>query len=195
MNNTHSEDNLIIVTGLPRSGTSLVMQILCNIGVPILYDNLKPADEHNPYGYYECEKVRSIPTSKNWEWLKSYPGYAVKIISPILINIPIEFPCKVILITRKIEEVITSQERMVNNRKSKFEREYLKKIYLKHISLLKNKLKENPWVKMMEICFRELLYSPSPILQQLSLFLGVKINIEEVSKVIDPALYRVRCKE
>ncbi|MCX8064334.1 MAG: sulfotransferase [Candidatus Hydrogenedentes bacterium] len=192
MNNIFLGNDLIIVTGLPRSGTSLIMQILKRIGVPILYENSKVPDEHNPHGYYEYERVKEIPVSNNWEWLKDYRGYAVKIISPILISIPIDFPCRIIVTSRAIEEVIISQEKMIGTPKLSSEKEYLKSIYKKHMTILRKKIEKNPWVKTIEVNYNELIFYPYQNLEKLSSFLKIKINIEEVSKIIDPTLYRVR---
>mgnify|MGYP001063076633 CR=1 FL=1 len=193
MSNNLDEKEIIIVTGLPRSGTSLIMQVLQKIGVPILYDNSKPPDEHNPLGYFEYEYVKEIPQTSNWKWLKEYQGFGIKIISPILINIPIDFPCKIILAVRNIDEVINSQEKMSGVRKSFYAKEHLKKVYTRHLRLLKEKLQCNKYVKMIEINYNELLSDPPNILKRLSSFLGKEINIAEVSNVIDYYLYRTRC--
>ncbi len=183
---------LIIVTGLPRSGTSLMMQILQKVGVPILYDNSKAPDKHNPYGYYEYERVKSIPKSNDWEWLKNYAGYAVKIISPILINIPIKFSCKVILMLRNFEEIIASQEKVSGVEKSSNEKKHIVVLYGKHISLIKNKFQSSLYVKMIEVNYNELVSSPHFTLEELSNFLEIPIDIPNVAKVVDPNLYRTR---
>lgn len=189
---TTNVKELVIVTGLPRSGTSLMMQILQKVGVPLLYDNSKVPDEHNPYGYYECERVKNIPKSNDWEWLKNYAGYAVKIISPILVNIPIEFPCKMILMVRNLEEVIASQEKVSGREKTSYERKHFVVLYGKHISSIRNKFQSSSYVKMMEVNYNELISSPHLILERLSNFLEIPIDVPNIAKVVDSNLYRTK---
>jgi hypothetical protein len=101
------KDPVIIVSGLPRSGTSLMMQMLDAGGIPIFTDNKRSADESNPKGYYEHEKVKTIRKDK--KWLSDASGKAVKIISHLLYHLPGKYNYKIIFMLRELSEVVQEQ--------------------------------------------------------------------------------------
>ena len=107
-------ESLIVVTGLPRSGTSMLMQMLAAGGVAVLSDELRTADEDNPRGYLEFEPVKNL--LKDSHWLFEARGKAIKIIAPLLSALPPGLPCRVILCERDLDEVLDSQERMLLRR-------------------------------------------------------------------------------
>ena len=109
-----SRNRLIVVTGLPRSGTSMLMQMLAAGGVGVLSDGLRAADEDNPRGYLEFEPVKNL--LKDSKWLFEARGKAVKIVAPLLAALPPGLPCRVILCERDLDEVLDSQERMLARR-------------------------------------------------------------------------------
>ena len=105
------EESLIVVTGLPRSGTSVLMQMLAAGGLDILSDGLRHADEDNPRGYLEFEPVKKL--LKDSTWLFEARGRAIKIVAPLLAALPAGLPCRVILSERDLDEVLDSQQRML----------------------------------------------------------------------------------
>ncbi len=105
------KDPIIVVSGLPRSGTSLMMQMLDKGGIPIFSDNTRAADESNPKGYYEHEAVKRLARDK--KWLPQATGKAVKIISHLLPHLPAKYNYKVICMLRDLSEVVRSQHKML----------------------------------------------------------------------------------
>lgn len=100
-----------IASGLPRSGTSLVMQMLRAGGMTLLTDRVRPPDEDNPRGYYEFEPVKQ--TASDPAWLKAAQGKAVKMVFRLLVDLPPDYAYRVVLMTRKLEEVLASQRVML----------------------------------------------------------------------------------
>src|SRR6516225_5664390 len=93
-------DAIIIVSGLPRSGTSLMMQMLDNGGVPVVTDNIRTADTDNPRGYYEFERVKKI--KQDASWLPATRGKAVKMVSQLLYDLPPSEKYRIIFLERDL---------------------------------------------------------------------------------------------
>src|SRR3990170_2478282 len=127
-------DNLIIVTGLPRSGTSMMMKMLEGGGVAVITDRQRQADEDNPYGYFELEQVKE--TKRDSSWLDSSAGEAVKMVSMLLYDLPPDRDYFLIFMKRNLDEVIASQKVMLA-RKGEAPRaddEEMKRLFSKHLS-------------------------------------------------------------
>ena len=105
------DSTIIIVSGLPRSGTSLMMQMLQNGGVGVLTDNIRAADDDNPRGYYELDRVKTI--SHDASWLPDAHGKAFKAVSLLLYDLPASERYRIILMDRDLDEVLHSQETML----------------------------------------------------------------------------------
>ena len=106
---------VFIVSGLPRSGTSLMMMILNAAGIPPLTDYERNADEDNPRGYYEFERVKKLKDG-DFGWLENAQGKAVKVISALLTYLPEGYTYKVIFMRRELSEILASQRKMLINR-------------------------------------------------------------------------------
>ena len=102
---------ITIVSGLPRSGTSLMMQMLDSGGMEVVTDNIRPPDEDNPKGYYEFEKAKKIKEDPSW--LKDMRGKAFKIVSMLLYDLPADEKYKVIFMKRNMDEILSSQNKML----------------------------------------------------------------------------------
>src|SRR5436190_8775031 len=107
----HMTAEIIVVSGLPRSGTSLMMQLLDAGGVEVVTDNLRSADADNPRGYYEFEKVKQV--KRDASWLPGVRGKAVKMVSQLLLDLPPTERYRVVFMERDFEEMLDSQERML----------------------------------------------------------------------------------
>src|SRR5690349_16306757 len=103
--------SITIVSGLPRSGTSMMMKMLLAGGMEVLTDNLRAADDDNPRGYFEFEKVKKLGSES--DWLKDAGGKAVKIVSAFLKHLPPQYNYKIIFMQRKMNEVLASQQQML----------------------------------------------------------------------------------
>ena len=103
--------SIVVVCGLPRSGTSLMMQMLNSGGVDIYQDNLRTPDENNPNGFFEHENVKALMKGNNW--FKEAKGKAIKVVSPLFRFLSPSFTYKVIIMKRDIVEIVNSQHKML----------------------------------------------------------------------------------
>jgi hypothetical protein len=184
---------IIVVSGLPRSGTSLMMQILSAARVPIMADEHRPADSHNPSGYFEYEPVKRI--LRDSSWLPDACGKAIKIVAPLSAHLPPNLDYRVLLMERSIEEIVRSQEKMIlslGKRPSAPLRMMAKTLeQQQQISLAK--LSKNPAVRMHRVRFLDLFECPMMTLEHIFEFLELpRIKLEELLPVIDRQLYRTR---
>lgn len=185
---------LIIVSGLPRSGTSLLMQMLNAGGIPILYDLDRAPDNDNPLGYFEYKRIKNLPEIKDMSWLESYKGYAVKIVSPILSQISISFPAKIIFLLRPLTEVIMSQRKMIQQQENMstklIEPNKLQAIFEKHINQTLKILSQNPLLSVLKIDFPQIFINPEQTIEEIDRFLDGNLDRIKMKTAIQPELYR-----
>ncbi|MEZ4828700.1 MAG: alkaline phosphatase family protein [Bacteroidia bacterium] len=182
---------ITIVSGLPRSGTSLMMQMLKAGGMEIFTDDRREADENNPQGYYEHEAVKRLARDKKWLPLAS--GKAVKVIAQLLQHLPASYHYKVIFMERDIREVSDSQQKMLE-RQGKLQ----KGVYPYHLqeNLEKTLREVKQWQAEqlnMEICIvshRDLVTNPFAVALQVNEFLKEQLAVENMALVVKPELYR-----
>src|SRR5687767_1046860 len=110
----HWQDTITVVSGLPRSGTSMMMRMLEAGGIPVLIDNVRQPDEDNPAGYYEFEQVKQV--RDNTQWLPSARGKTVKMVYRLLYDLPSQFDYRVIFMRRNLDEVLASQQKMLERK-------------------------------------------------------------------------------
>src|SRR5438270_5105425 len=123
---------IIIVSGLPRSGTSLMMQMLDQGGVEVLTDNIRTADTDNPRGYYEFEKVKKI--KQDASWLPQTRGKAFKMVSQLLYDLPASEQYLIIFMERDLDEMLLSQEKMLERlNRPAAPREQIRQSYTLHL--------------------------------------------------------------
>jgi len=187
-------ESLLIVTGLPRSGTSLLMQMLHAAGLPILSDDAREADEDNPRGYFEYAPVKKLLTDSRW--LAEARGKAIKIVAPLLFALPPALPCRVILCERNLDEVLRSQERMLLRRQEPIpapeHRRMLKAEYLRTLHRLKAMLASRPATELLVLDYHAAVAGPLATAQKLNAFLGGNLDIAAMAAAVDPALHRNR---
>jgi len=189
------EESLIVVTGLPRSGTSMLMQMLTAGGMSALSDGLREADEDNPHGYLEFEPVRNL--LKNSEWLSEARGKAVKIVAPLLAALPPDLACRAILIERDLDEVLDSQERMLIRRNQPAaatpeRRRMLKDEYARTLGRVKALLARRPRTQLLVIEHSDAISHPHAAAATVNKFLGGGLDVAKMAAAIDPALHRNR---
>ena len=187
------DEYVTIVSGLPRSGTSMMMRMLAQGGIPPLVDNLRVADEDNPEGYYEFEPVKQ--TKKDASWLKTAPGKVVKMVYRLLYDLPAGYRYRVIFMRRKLEEVIRSQEVMLE-RKGKgggdMSDEKLIGLFRDEIAKCESWLKSQGHVSFLYVDYNELLKSPEGPVAGINNFLGGTLDTPKMLAVVNPNLYRQR---
>jgi len=183
-----------IVSGLPRSGTSMMMRMLEAGGMTPLTDGERTADTDNPKGYYELERVKRLPQG-DYGWLEEARGKVVKIISALLIQLPASYRYRVIFMRRALPEILASQRKMLTHREEDPDRlsdEKLTEMYDRHLESTFRWMTERPNVEYIETNFNDMLTDPAPTVQRLLQFLGEPLDRARMESVVDPELYRQR---
>jgi hypothetical protein len=183
-----------VVSGLPRSGTSMMMKMLEAGGMPPLTDEIRTADADNPKGYYEFERVKQLDKGDT-AWLKEAQGKAVKVIAALLKHLPPEYTYKVIFMRRDLEETLRSQRQMLIRRGTDSEEvsdEEMELLFRKHLDHITRWLDEQPNCEVLYISYNEILKNPVDQAKRINQFLGGGLDMEEMAGVVDPGLYRQR---
>ena len=186
---------IMIVSGLPRSGTSMMMRILNAGGVEVVTDNLREADEDNPLGYFELESVKSI--HEDHSWLDEAHGRALKMVSMLLYKLPPEHAYRVIFMRRDIDEILASQRAMLQRKgeSANFDAGEMKSLFLKHLDEVLHWAARQPNFSVLEISYRSVIEDPQTVALQIGGFLGKSLDMEAMVGVVNPALYRQRAAE
>jgi hypothetical protein len=188
-------NQVVVVSGLPRSGTSLMMKLLEKAGLPILTDNVRAADGDNQGGYYEYEPVKWMKEGDN-SWMRNAVGKGVKIISHLLPNLPAGYSYKVVFMTRDLREIIASQDAMLKNRDEKEERPIdegkLAQVFGEHVEKIRDWMAGQANIEAIYIDYNRLVKEPVEQLKKLETFLNLKLNAADIIAEINPAYYRQR---
>jgi hypothetical protein len=188
---------VVVVSGLPRSGTSMLMRMLDAGGIPPLTDELRSADDDNPRGYYEFEPVKKLREGDS-SWLPQAQGKAVKIISALLAYLPPTQTYQVLFIQRAIPEILASQRKMLVNRgedPDKVSDAEMAQYFEKHLAQVTAWLGEQKQVRTLYVDYNQMLHDPAPTARKINAFLGGNLEVEKMVAVVDPALYRQRKAE
>lgn len=189
-----SQEFITVVSGLPRSGTSMMMKILEAGGLPPLTDNLRTADEDNPKGYFEFERVKKMPDG-DISWVEDAQGKAVKVISALLEHLPPAYTYRVLFMQRKIDEILASQKQMLvrsGKPTDQVSDEQLAEMYGKHLAKVKAWLDEQTNFSVNYLDYNAMLADPTKYARQVNQFLDNSLNPQEMAGVVDPNLYRQR---
>ena len=191
-----SKPVVTVVSGLPRSGTSMMMKMLEAGGIPPLTDKIRTADDDNPKGYYEFERVKQMDKGDT-KWMADAQGKTVKVISQLLKYMPAEYEYKVIFMRRNMSEILASQKKMLINRGEDPEQasdEEISALFEKHLNSVMDWMAAQPNVSVIYIHYSDMLANPVPQVAQINEFLGGNLNTDAMSEVVDPKLYRNRKK-
>jgi hypothetical protein len=194
MTTTNADLSITIVSGLPRSGTSMMMKMLEAGGLPPLTDNLRTADEDNPKGYYEFERVKQLPKG-DVAWLPDAQGKVVKVIAALLPYLPGGYQYRVVFIQRAMPEVLASQKQMLIRRgedPNKIPDDVLAKLFEKHLKQVNDWVSQQPNVERLDVNYNEMLKNPQPFIDQIDAFLGNQLDKARMAAVVDPSLHRQR---
>jgi hypothetical protein len=189
-----SKQSVTIVSGLPRSGTSMMMKMLDAGGIPPLTDEIRTADKDNPRGYYEFERVKKLDEGDT-AWLEDAQGSAVKVISALLQHLPAGYSYKIIFMERKMEEVLASQRQMLIRRGEPADSvsdEKMMDLFDKHLEQIQTWLAEQPNMDVLYVSYNEILGNPIEQADRINRFLDNRLDVEEMVRVVDEALYRQR---
>jgi len=171
----------------------MMMQMLHAGGVPIVTDRNRQADEDNPRGYFEDERVKRL--DKDASWVAEADGQAVKVISQLLFNLPPDHEYKLLFMEREVKEVLRSQKAMLERRGEKgadVPEEKLAEVFEKHLKKVREWLKGQSNFKALFIPYAEVIDDPLPTAESVAKFLGIPLDIQAMAGVVDPNLYRNR---
>ncbi len=172
----------------------MIMRMLEAGGISILTDHLRQADDDNPKGYYEFERVKQLESGDH-AWLATASGKAVKIISALLQYLPPHYTYKVIFMHRAMPEVLASQRKMLANRGetgTEDNEAALGEFFAQHKAQVQRWLEDQPGISVINIDYNQLIDDPAAQVNQVNQFLQGKLNVPAMLQVIDPALYRQR---
>jgi hypothetical protein len=182
---------IIVVSGLPRSGTSLMMQMLDEGGVEVVTDHVRTADTDNPRGYYELERVKKV--KQDASWLPQARGKAFKMVSQLLYDLPPSEQYRIIFMERDLDEMLLSQEKMLQRLgRSAAPREEMKRSYVLHLERLHGWLPRQRHMALLRVNYNGLLGRPEESAGRVSAFLGGKADAGRMVVAVDPSLYRNR---
>jgi hypothetical protein len=184
---------ITIVSGLPRSGTSLMMQMLVAGGMTPLSDGGRTADADNPRGYLEWERIKQLPTDPGC--IVEAEGKVVKVISRLLLSLPSGHDYRVIFMQRPLPEVLASQDQMLRRRgtyKEGANPAAMAAAFEKHLREVYVWLDGKPYVKAIRVQYHEALEHPEDVSRKLAESLGVLLNTELMKQQVDASLYRNR---
>lgn len=186
---------IVVVSGLPRSGTSMAMKMLEAGGMEIVTDGEREADEDNPRGYYEDERVKDLAKATNKSWLRASRGRAIKVISFLLKDLPPNLNYQVILMRRDLTEVLASQRKMLDRRGETDDTpdERMMELWLDQMWRVNYLLRKAPQFERVEIEYGEALRNPAAAAARIA---GLVEGLDEraMAAVVDPALYRNRAE-
>lgn len=184
-------NEIIVVSGLPRSGTSLMMQMLAAGGVDVITDGERTADVDNPRGYFELEIVKKIKVESSW--IPSARGKAFKMISQLAYDLPATEKYRMLLLERDLDEVLASQEKMLARLgRPAIARDKMKAAFEIQIKRFDGWLDRQPNIAVLRVNYSILVAKPQEQAEQINEFLGGGTNFEAMAAAIDPALYRNR---
>lgn len=185
---------ITIVSGLPRSGTSMMMKMLEAGGIPPYTDHIRTPDDDNPKGYYEFERVKKLPEGDT-AWLPDAEGKAVKVISALLEHLPEEYSYRVLFMQRKMEEILASQKQMLirsGQPTDKVGDEQLAEMYEKHLAKVNGWLAAQANFSVLYLDYNQMLVDPEKNAAQVNEFLGGVLETRDMARIVDANLYRQR---
>ena len=187
-------EEVIIVSGLPRSGTSMMMNMLQAGGLEIMADGVRTADVDNPKGYFEDERVKDLEKMDDKAWVAGARGKVLKVISFLLKDLPNTNAYRVIFMRRNLDEIMASQNKMIAHRGAtdNTEDEAMKELYRSDIARARVLNQRNSHFNMVEIRYGDVVNNPMEVAVKINDFLGGRLDTTAMASVVDPELYRNR---
>ena len=186
---------ITIVSGLPRSGTSLMMQMLNAGGLPVLSDGERKADTDNPRGYLEWERIKQLP--KDPSLIAEAEGKVVKVISQLILSLPSDHEYRVVFMQRPLPEVLKSQDEMLRRRgasDSITDTSAIEEAFQRHLIEVNKWLAGKANVQVSRVHYHRVLREPKVVAEEIAAFLQVPLDIEAMVQQVDGSLYRNRMK-
>lgn len=185
---------VIVVSGLPRSGTSMMMRMLDSAGLAMMTDQERTADEDNPRGYYEYERVKDLEKEPDKSWVREARGRVLKVISHLLKDLPEENYYQVIFMRRDLDEVVASQNKMLERRgeENTLDDKATKDYYLRHLVQVRFLVRNRAYIDLIEVSYGEALAEPEEFVRKVDAFLDHDLDTAAMAAVVDKQLYRNR---
>jgi hypothetical protein len=188
-----ADSTIVVVSGLPRSGTSMLMQMLVAGGLNALTDDVRVADDDNPAGYFEHARVKQLQQDN--DWLDEAQGKVIKVVAPLIGFLPVGQHYRVAFILRDVDEVVRSQQKMLERLGQKgasMSAEMLAKQFAMLLERTRSALEERFQDDIVFIQHGECIASPEKVAAVLQAFLAKPLDIEAMANSVDPDLYRNR---
>lgn len=185
-----------IVSGLPRSGTSMMMQLLEAGGIHVVTDGIRQADADNPRGYYEFENVKNI--KDDCSWVAGCRGRVFKMVSALLYNLPPSFEYKIVFMKRNMNEMLASQRTMLSRRgqnNSSISDEEMALKFDRHLLNIKTWLLKQGNINVVFINYNSVIENAFVNAERVALFLNLPLDLNKMASVVEGSLYRQKISE
>ncbi len=189
--NKNFRKTIYVVSGLPRSGTSMMMQMLKAGGLEVVSDNKREGDDDNPQGYLEDERVKRFHLDQ--QWIGEAEGKVLKVVAPLVMNLPQQFDYKIIFMERDMHEVLTSQQTMLGRHKQVENKTYpvaLADAFAKQLEKSKAWLTTQPQISVLFVNYAEVISAPEEQVENVVSFLGLEMQQSSMIASVNAALHR-----
>ena len=189
---------IVIVSGLPRSGTSMMMKMLESGGMAIMTDGGRDADIDNPKGYFEYERTKDLEKETDKSYISEGRGKALKVISFLIKDLPDDNDYRVIFMRRDLDEVLASQDKMIQRlgtTDSSADAEAMKEAYRNDIVRARLLCKKRPNFELIEVHYKSTIEDPVETSHRVNAFLDHRLDEEAMREAVDDSLYRNRRQE
>lgn len=186
---------VVVVSGLPRSGTSMMMRMLEAGGLPLMTDGERSADVDNPRGYFEYERVKNLEQETDKSYLRGSRGKALKVISFLIKDLPDDNDYRVIFMRRDLDEVLASQDKMIERLGSEDAapgQEEMKEAYRNDIVRTRLLCRKRPNFELIEVQYRATVEQPAETARAVNAFLDGRLDEAAMRAAVDASLYRNR---
>ena len=189
---------IVVVSGLPRSGTSMMMNMLAAGGLEILSDGERAADVDNPKGYFELERIKNLEKETDKSYLRAARGKAVKVISFLIKDLPDENDYRVLFMRRDLDEVLASQQKMIDRLESSdtdADAAAMKEAFRNDIARVRVLCRTRANFALCEIHYKDAVADPAAASRAVNAFLGGRLDEGAMRAAVDAALYRNRSRD
>jgi hypothetical protein len=186
---------VIVVSGLPRSGTSMMMRMLEAGGVELMGDGIRIADESNPLGYFEDERVKTLENDTDRSWIRASRGKALKVICSLLRHLPVTNNYKVVFMERDLSEVIASQNKMLaraGEGAGELGEDDLRRLFENHLWKARYVVTHRSCFQPLFVAHGDVMRSPVDQARRVAAFLGRPLDVDRMAAAVDERLYRNR---
>jgi hypothetical protein len=185
---------VVVVSGLPRSGTSMAMKMLEAGGMSLVVDNVRTADEDNPKGYFEDERVKNLAEMEDTRWVRAARGKVIKVVSSLLGHLPPDNDYRVVFMRRDLREVLASQAKMLARRgeTSNTPDDQLLAAYERHLEKVEFQLRFRPNFEVLYLNYAEVVADPAAAAGRVAGFLSGGLDVARMVEAVDGSLYRNR---